>query len=967
MASTWMDRWALVGSDLLPWVADLVGTPVGWSLKACLVLLTAAFLSLVLHRATASLRHRVWLMALTAVLLLPLLEWGLPSLPVLPARAEVAVPPLPAPGPSLPGVPSTAPVAEAPPAPVPTPEPRSPASPAVAPEPPPLPEVVPASGRSGEVAASTEHATMLPAPERERAEGQESSSGVRASTAAGSNVPEVDRTGEAGSGLSPAGWAVGVWSAGVALWSLLLAVGLVRVELLYRRGDPAPERARSVAGRVARSVGLERPVPVRLSQGIPVPVTWGWLRPRILLPASALTWSDSRLERVLTHEMAHVKRGDWFTGMMAEVTRCVHWFNPLVWLAVSRLRTEQERACDDRVLRAGARASDYAMDLLDVARTGWRRMTPAPVVPLARSPKLSGRIRELLDPERRRSEQRSLPAAAMSAGGIALAFLPMVMVSPATPRPETPFVESTPPVPGGSVATSAIVLAAVEGALPAGEPTGSEAASPSDGAPVFDAASMDEPASVADAARASAGLGVTPLPAPRWTLPRLTFPLEPARFAQQVAVCTYEPGQRHSSRINVDDDDDWTIEWSTDDCSVEVELRGRVEFNAAEDGIASMGRNASFEVEERIGGTRRRLVAEEDGSGGASYRYWRNRDEAEFDTGARAWFAAFLPQLFRHTTLQAEERVARIFAASGTRGVLEEVGRMGSDHVAARYLGLLMEQPGFEPDEVPEVLGIVAERMDSDHYVAEVLGAVGDRWGIRPEFQAPYMEAVRRIESDHYAHETLLVLLERDDLAPGTIRQVVQASAAIDSDHYKASLLRRVAARGPIPSEERPAYIQAVADMDSDHYQAEVVSAFLDDGPLDPSEVAEVLGLSETISSDHYRAEVLARIGREFELEGPAVSAFLRSAAGIDSDHHASEVGGIVASRQDLTGEQVELVLDLAAGIDSDHARSQVMITLIREQPLSAEARTRFRDLALAIDSDHYQNEVLAALARSER
>ena len=107
---------------------------------------------------------------------------------------------------------------------------------------------------------------------------------------------------------------------------------------------------------------------------------------------------------------------------------------------------------------------------------------------------------------------------------------------------------------------------------------------------------------------------------------------------------------------------------------MDVELDGEIRFNEAEDAIESLTRGGSFEVEERVDGFRRRLLVEADRSGNLPYRYWVNRDEVAFDRGGQAWFAAFIPQLFRHTTIQSEERVARLMARGGTDAVLQEVG-----------------------------------------------------------------------------------------------------------------------------------------------------------------------------------------------------------------------------------------------------------------------------------------------------
>jgi len=116
--------------------------------------------------------------------------------------------------------------------------------------------------------------------------------------------------------------------------------------------------------KLARSVCL-----LQCSSALAMPLTWGILRPVIVLPSGATLWTQDRCRIVLSHELAHIARHDWLLQICAEVARCFYWFHPLVWLATARLRQESERASDDAVLRSGIAPSHYASQLLDLART----------------------------------------------------------------------------------------------------------------------------------------------------------------------------------------------------------------------------------------------------------------------------------------------------------------------------------------------------------------------------------------------------------------------------------------------------------------------------------------------------------------------------------------------------------------------------------------------------------------------
>jgi TonB family protein len=101
---------------------------------------------------------------------------------------------------------------------------------------------------------------------------------------------------------------------------------------------------------------------------VTTPLTCGALRPLILLPDHARDWDEFRLRAVLLHESAHVRRRDCVAKYVAQASRALLWWNPLVWIIATRLNHEQELACDDAVLAAGVPPDTYATVLLDAAR-----------------------------------------------------------------------------------------------------------------------------------------------------------------------------------------------------------------------------------------------------------------------------------------------------------------------------------------------------------------------------------------------------------------------------------------------------------------------------------------------------------------------------------------------------------------------------------------------------------------------
>ena len=136
---------------------------------------------------------------------------------------------------------------------------------------------------------------------------------------------------------------------------------------------------------------------VRLSDRVTVPMVWGFLRPVILLPIDANHWETDRLRAVLLHELAHIKRWDWTMQMVAQITCAVYWFNPLVWFMARWMRIETEQACDDHVLNAGYKSTDYAQHLLGITRNvKIAKATSRAAVAIARSSKIERRLRTVL-------------------------------------------------------------------------------------------------------------------------------------------------------------------------------------------------------------------------------------------------------------------------------------------------------------------------------------------------------------------------------------------------------------------------------------------------------------------------------------------------------------------------------------------------------------------------------------------
>ena len=196
-----------------------------------------------------------------------------------------------------------------------------------------------------------------------------------------------------------------IWVLGALFVVGKLMGGLARLAWVSARSKPVVGGDwAQIALEFCKSLHIARPVQLlQCADAASMPLTWGMLRPRILLPASAQEWSAARRRAVLSHELAHIARHDWFVQICAELARGMYWFHPLVWFAGTSLRNESERACDDSVLNSGINASDYASQLLDLARTlknahrGW-----SAALAIARPSNLERRFIAMLNPKQNR-------------------------------------------------------------------------------------------------------------------------------------------------------------------------------------------------------------------------------------------------------------------------------------------------------------------------------------------------------------------------------------------------------------------------------------------------------------------------------------------------------------------------------------------------------------------------------------
>ncbi len=166
-----------------------------------------------------------------------------------------------------------------------------------------------------------------------------------------------------------------VWLAGAVLMAAYFTVSYVRARRRFRISTPddTPAVRRWLAGQ-----RLHRPLEVRQSALVSSPLTYGVLRPVILLPEDMERDDETALTYILTHEYIHIRRFDSVAKLAFAAVLCVHWFNPLAWVMYVLANRDMELSCDERVMDTlgGREKASYALALINMEETRSKGFSP---------------------------------------------------------------------------------------------------------------------------------------------------------------------------------------------------------------------------------------------------------------------------------------------------------------------------------------------------------------------------------------------------------------------------------------------------------------------------------------------------------------------------------------------------------------------------------------------------------------
>jgi beta-lactamase regulating signal transducer with metallopeptidase domain len=222
-------------------------------------------------------------------------------------------------------------------------------------------------------------------------------------------------------------WLVAAWIAGVLLLSMRFLGGLIVAgRLKHKQASPLLEQWQQKLSALAARLRVSRPVRLCESVLVEVPTVIGWMRPVILVPATALTGlSAEQLEALLAHEMAHIRRHDYFINLLQTAVETLLFYHPAVWWVSRQIRQEREHCCDDLAVAACGSVLVYARALAELEQL--RSVGPQLAV-AANGGSLLHRIQRLVGSPARRSYRFESGLA----GVIALAAVFVIMAGAET-------------------------------------------------------------------------------------------------------------------------------------------------------------------------------------------------------------------------------------------------------------------------------------------------------------------------------------------------------------------------------------------------------------------------------------------------------------------------------------------------------------------------------------------------------
>jgi beta-lactamase regulating signal transducer with metallopeptidase domain len=795
-----------------------------------------------------------------------------------------------------------------------------------------------------------------------------------------------------------------VWLSGVTVLSLRLLTGWWWVQRLRTHGvTPAGDSWQSMAVRLARRLHLSRSIAILESTRVDVPTVVGWIKPVVLVPASALAGlSPEQLEAILAHELAHIRRHDYLVNLLQTLVETLLFYHPAVWWLSGRIRAERENCCDDLAVSLCGDPVAYAGALADLEalRQG------APFALAANGGSLLLRVRRLLGVPASHAGRGPAwlagTAAALLVAGLALGAdgmaqaptaaepQPAPVVTPTAPAirpkaqadPATPHAPTAPRKPEVSDpdALKAVLLA-------------SELAEPATAAPAYADLQALEPVlastetAVAAMTGAQAQLEVARanmaahLAAQQDITAAQTTSMNESAVRSSVAAAAVAPilaaadsgmataviaaSQVAESTSSHQHESSGNWVWSNNGEKLSVSYSGTFELTDDDTDIREISAGGYLKISDQalIG---RHTVEIRERNGGVERRYFVNGSERPFEPDGRQWLHDNLPKFVRNTGIGADRRVARYLKSGGPSAVLAEISKVDGSYVKRIYFSELFKQATLSAEQYRQAMAQASREMKSDYELASLLISIADRLPNDDQSRAAYFSAAVGIQSDYELRRVYSTMLKRGPVSSGVLAGILEHSSTLQSDYELSELLRQVMAQQPLDDRTRAPFFQAVSTIQSDYERHRILTSVIGRSATDPATLAEAIKHAGSMSSDYEKASFLVDILKDNSIEGPARAPFFAVANSVNSSYERGRVLQTVLRKSDVSDDTMLAVLKSCGQMSSGYDRSQVLLLAASSHTLSGPLRDAYIDAADRLSS-YEQGQVMTALVKSER
>jgi beta-lactamase regulating signal transducer with metallopeptidase domain len=752
-----------------------------------------------------------------------------------------------------------------------------------------------------------------------------------------------------------------IWIAGVSFLSVRLFTGWLWAQRLRTRGVSAADDAcRRMASRLARRLRIRRAVTLLESSLVEVPTVIGFLKPVVLLPATALSGlTAQQLEAILAHELAHIRRHDYVVNLLQTLVETVLFYHPAVWWLSRRIRIERENCCDDLAVSLCGDPVAYATALADLEAL--RSSGPVPerhIAMAATGGSLLLRVRRLLGA--RSSHSGRGPA--WLAATAAITLVGCVAYSAEDHRP----ARDRRPVHVVEIDKRAVheLSRAIRYHVRAARTDIRQAA---------DTVRRAVRSTVRPAVAAARSAVVQAVPVVAEAEPVATVagpmvaeaaPGMPVAVVAPAAVHVAEAQSQSTSQRSSDSNGNWS--WSNNGEKLEVSYHGAFEFTDDDTDVRQLSSGGWLKISDgKWLGRHSVEIRERDGQ--LEHQYFVNGSARPYEPEGRLWLRQNLPRFVRNTGIAAPSRVARFLKSGGPAAALTEIGRVDSTYVKGIYYRELFKQATLTGEQYRQVMTQAAREMRSSNYeLAQLLIAVSERLPADEASLAAYFDAARAITSDYELRRVYSTMLKRGPVSSQILGGILANSKSISSDYELAELLRQVLAQQPLDDRNRAAFFSAVATIDGAYERRRVLSAVVSgQRPSEPALLESALSVAASNRSNYETSQFLQDVLRQNGVEGSVRAPFFAAVNSIDSNYERGRVLQTVVRRSDVSADTLRAVLQSAKGMDG-YELSQLLQVTARNHSLTGDVRETYLSAADRL-SDYEQGQALAALVRSER